>query len=551
MLNKTSKKMHFTIKLVTALFLTVSISGCSQENSSSKKQNSNNKNTITLMQTNELLSLDTSNHADLTTWNILENTMEGLYKANGKHQPKPAIATKIVSPTANGTLYTFPLRHNAKWSNGDPVTAQDFVMAWQRSVAPNAKSGYNYIFSGIKNADAIIAGKKPPQTLGVKALGRYQLQVILEHPMPYFNRMMVIPAFFPENQTALKKFRNNYGTSSQYLYYNGAFKATGWDGTNESWTLKRNKYYYDKKAIHLQAIKYLVVKDPNTAHELFEQHKLDDATITGVTAKELQKDKNLIHQKRAGNYYLRVNLRNNQPLANKNMRLALNLVLNRRALTKDVLADGSVPAYTYTAKNLATDPTSGKDFASQHQPHQTYNVTLARKLWQKGRSEAGLKKTVNLMLIGDDQAVTKNVAQFVQASIQKNLPNVKVSMRNIPDKSASAAVHRGKFNLSQTLWLADFSDPISFMSILTKSNPQNYGKYNDDEFNKQYQSAITSSTSTNQYWQNMDNLEERLNQTMPVIPLYQMVESHLVNPHLKGVLRHPVGENDYTRAYLK
>ncbi|NUF25898.1 peptide ABC transporter substrate-binding protein [Lactobacillus mellis] len=533
------------------LFLTAAVSGCSQSASSSKKQSNTSKNTITLMQTNELLSLDTSNHADLTTWNILENTMEGLYKADSKHQPAPAMATKVVSPTANGTLYTFPLRHNAKWSNGDPVTAQDFVTAWQRSVAPTAKSGYNYIFSGIKNADAIIAGKKAPQTLGVKALGRYQLQVELEHPMPYFNKMMVMPAFFPENQTALKKFGNNYGTNSQRLYYNGAFKATGWDGTNESWTLKPNKYYYDKKAIHLQAIKYLVVKDPNTAHELFEQHKLDDATITGVTAKELQKDKNLIHQKRAGNYYLRINLANNQPLTNNNMRQALNLVLDRRALTKDVLADGSVPAYTYTAKDLATDPTSGKDFASEHQPQQTYNVALARKLWQKGRAEAGLKKTVNLTLIGDDQTVTKNVAQFVQASIQKNLPAVKVTMRNIPEKSASAAVKSGKFNLAQTLWLADFADPISFMGILTKNNPQNYGKYNDDEFNQLYQAALESSTSTNQYWQNMNKLEERLNQTVPVLPLYQMVESHLVNPRLHGVLSHPVGENDYTRAYLK
>ena len=550
MLNQTPKK-HFALKLLMVLFLTAAVSGCSQSASSSKKQSNTSKNTITLMQTNELLSLDTSNHADLTTWNILENTMEGLYKADSKHQPAPAMATKVVSPTANGTLYTFPLRHNAKWSNGDPVTAQDFVTAWQRSVAPTAKSGYNYIFSGIKNADAIIAGKKAPQTLGVKALGRYQLQVELEHPMPYFNKMMVMPAFFPENQNALKKFGNNYGTSSQRLYYNGAFKATGWDGTNESWTLKPNKYYYDKKAIHLQAIKYLVVKDPNTAHEFFEQHKLDDATITGVTAKELQKDKNLIHQKRAGNYYLRINLANNQPLTNNNMRQALNLVLDRRALTKDVLADGSVPAYTYTAKDLATDPTSGKDFASEHQPQQTYNVALARKLWQKGRSEAGLKKTVNLTLIGDDQTVTKNVAQFVQASIQKNLPAVKVTMRNIPEKSASAAVKSGKFNLAQTLWLADFADPISFMGILTKNNPQNYGKYNDDEFNQLYQAALESSTSTNQYWQNMNKLEERLNQTVPVLPLYQMVESHLVNPRLHGVLSHPVGENDYTRAYLK
>lgn len=547
MLNK--KLLFSSLNVFISVLL---LAGCASTKSNAKQENKEtSKDSITLMQTNELLSLDTSNHADLTTWNILENTMEGLYKADSKHQPAPAMATKIVKPTDNGTVYTFPLRHNAKWSNGDPVTAHDFVIAWQRSVAPTSKSGYNYIFSGIENADAIIAGQKSVQSLGVKALDQYTLQVKLEHPMPYFNKMMVMPAFFPENQAALKKFGNKYGTNSKSLYYNGAFYATGWDGTNENWSLKANKYYYNKKKVHLKTIKYLVIKDPNTAHELFERNKLDDATITGVTAKELQGDKNLIHQNRAGNYYLRVNLANNHPLTNNKMRQALSLVLNRKTLTKNVLADGSLPANTYVAKNLVKDPINGKDFADENQPQQTYNVKLARKLWKQGYRESGFKKTVALTLIGDDQTVTKNVAQFVQASIQNNLPNVKVNMKNIPEKSASSYVHSGKFDLGNTLWLADFADPTSFMSILTKDNPQNYGKYNDEYFNKQYNLAIASSNNNQQYWQHMNNLEKRLNQTLPVIPLYQMVESHLVNPKLKGVLRHPVGETDYTQAYLK
>ncbi len=105
--------------------------------------------------------------------------------------------------------------------------------------------------------------------------------------------------------------------------------------------------------------------------------------------------------------------------------------------------------------------------------------------------------------------------------------------------------------MEQIFWLADFADPISFMGILQSSNPQDYGKYKDAYFDKQYQEAESShAADVKQYWQNMRNLQERLNTTMPVVPLYQMVESHLVNPRLKGVLRHPVGEDDYTRAYL-
>ncbi|UQS82633.1 peptide ABC transporter substrate-binding protein [Bombilactobacillus folatiphilus] len=526
--------------------LALLLTGCQSKNNSGSAQQLN------LMQTSDLLSLDTSQHADLPTWNTLENSMEGLYRADKHNQPQAAMATKVVQPTNQGKTYTFSLRKNAKWSNGEPVVAQDFVTAWRRSVSSKAQSGYNYIFSGIQNADAISKGQKAPRKLGVKALDKHTLQVQLEHPMPYFNKMMVMPAFFPQNRTALKKFKSHYGTQSKYLYYNGPFKVTKWTGDNDSWVLMRNKYYYDKKQIHLNKIKYLVVKDANTAHELFSQNKLDDATITGVTAKELQGSKNLIHEKKAGNYYLRVNVRNNQPLANAKMRQAINLAIDRQALTKNILADGSLPASTYTAKDLSIDPTTKKDFAQETTPQQTYNVKQARTLWDEGRQEANLPKKLTLKVLGDDQTITKNVAEFLQDELQHNLPGVKVQIRNVPDKTASSETRSGQFNLSQTLWLADFADPISFMGILNSDNPQNYGKYHDDQFDQLYQKAILDSSNNQQaYWQTLRQMQARLNESMPVIPLYQMVESHLVNPKLQGVLRHPVGEDDYTRAYLK
>ncbi|MBV0929605.1 peptide ABC transporter substrate-binding protein [Lentilactobacillus sp. IMAU92037] len=524
---------------------TVLLAACGSKSSSSKR------NSVSLMQTSELLSLDTSEHADFTTWNTLENSMEGLYRANQENEPVPASATSVVKPTDHGLTYTFHLRKNAKWSNGDPLTAQDFVTAWRRSVSPTSKSGYNYIFSGIKNADAITANKKSPKTLGAYALNKHTFQVKLEHPMPYFNKMMVLPAFFPENPTALKKFSSKYGTQSKYMYYNGPFKVTSWNGTNDNWTLKRNKYYYDQKAIHLNELKYSVVKDANTAHELFDQKKLDDATITGVTAKGLQKNKDLIHERKAGTYYLRLNLRKGRPLTNQKMRQALSLVLNRKQLTKDVLADGSEPAYTYTSRDLTKDPTTGKDFATETKPADTYDVAKAKKLWAEGVKESGQKGIVKMDVVGDDQTITKNVAQFVQASVKKSLPGADVAVKSLPTKGQQSAEANRAFDMEQTFWLADFADPISFMGILQSSNPQDYGKYKDSYFDKQYQEASSfHAADPKQYWQNMRNLQEHLNTTMPVVPLYQMVESHLVNPNLKGVLRHPVGEDDYTRAYL-
>lgn len=528
---------------VSALFLTA----CGSQTSSNSGKSTK---TISLMQNTDLLSLDTSNHADLTQWNVLENSMEGLYRANRQNNPSPAMATSVVKPTNGGKTYTFHLRKNAKWSNGDPVTAKDFVGAWQRSVAPTAKSGYNYIFSGIKNADAITAGKKSAKTLGVKALNQHTLQVQLDHPMPYFNKMMVLPAFFPQDQKTVKKFGKNYGTKSQDMTYNGPFKVTGWNGTNDNWTLKRNTHYYDQSAIKLQQIKMSVVKDSNTAHNLFSEGKLDDALLSGVTAKGLQKNKNLVHVRKAGTYYVRFNLRNGQPLNNQKMRQALNLVVDRQKLATDVLSDGSKPAYTYTSKDLTKDPTTGKDFATETMPSETHNVAQAKKLWQQGMKEAHLKGTVKLQLNGDDEAITKNVAQLLQSEVQ-SLPNVKVSVNSLPNKAFQDREAAGKFDMEQTLWLADFADPISFMGILESSNPQDYGKYKDAQFDSLFKKAQGSDANQpRKYWADLRAAQKRLNNTMPVLPLYQMVESHLVNPHLKGVLHHPVGEDDYTRAYL-
>ena len=137
---------------------------------SANQRKASDSKTLYLMQTGDILSLDNSNQANLTQWNVLEQSMEGMYRAGKNGKLIPAMATSIVKPTNSGRTYTYHLRKNARWSNGDPVTAQDFVTSWRRSTAPTSKSGYNYIFTGIKNAEQISAGKMPPSSLGVRAL---------------------------------------------------------------------------------------------------------------------------------------------------------------------------------------------------------------------------------------------------------------------------------------------------------------------------------------------------------------------------------------------
>ncbi len=503
------------------------------------------------MQTSDLTSLDSTNQATLPEFNTLVNTTEGLYRLNAKDQPEPAMATKLVKPTNGGTQYVFHIRKNAKWSNGDPVLASDFEYAWKRAMNPANKPVYTYIFSGIKNADAINAGKKSYQSLGIRATGKRTLKITLDHPMPYFNKLVTVPVFLPQDQKFVTKVgTQKYGTNAANTVSNGAFKVTGWTGTNDTYTLKRNRYYYNQKAIHLNAIKYATVKDSNTAHNLFEDHKLDDATISGVTAKSLQNDKDVKHVSKAWTYYLQVNQRSGQPLKNAKLRQALSLVINRQELTKNVLADGSKPASSFVSPGTAVDPTTGKDFSAETSYSTATNVKKAKQLWAAGLKEANLKGTVQLKLVGDDQDVTKNVAQFVQKQIEQNLPHVNVAIKNVPDKGLQSLKNNGQFSLSQWYWLADFADPINYLGVVQSSNSLNSGHFNDATYDK----LLTTANQTNSqkvYWQTLRKAERRLQTQTGIIPLYYVRETHLVNQKLSGVEYHVAGEADYTRAQLK
>lgn len=513
-------------------------------------KNGSAKESITLMQTSELTSLDNTNQATMPEFNTLTNISEGLYRLNAKDQPVPAMATKIVKPTDNGKKYIFQIRKSAKWSNGDPVKAEDFEYSWKRSLNPANNPVYTYVFSGIKNADAIINHKKSYKSLGIKALGERTLEITLDHPMAYFNKLVAMPVFMPQDKSFVQKVGvKKYGTNAETTVSNGAFKITNWTGTNDSYKLVKNPYYWDKKAIKLDQINYKTVKDSNTAHNLFADGKLDDATVSGVTAKSLQDNKDLKRVPKAWTYYLQVNQRKGRPLANQKLRQAISLVINRQELTNKVLADGSTPASGFVSPGTAVDPTTGKDFSEETSFSVKPNITKAKSLWAEGKKEAGITGTVKLSIVGDDQDVTKNVAQYLQSQLDTNLPGAKVSIANIPDKAQQSRRSEGKFDLAQWYWLADFGDPINYLGILTSGNTMNPGKFSDQTYDSLIEKAKTADNQTD-YWSYLRQAEKRLMSQNGIIPLYYVKESHLVNPKLHGVEYHVAGFADYTRATI-
>ncbi|MDC7952058.1 peptide ABC transporter substrate-binding protein [Liquorilactobacillus mali] len=531
--------------MFTALIAVLFLSSCSSRKSFSKQ-----KTTLNLMQTSDLTTLDNTNQATMSEFSTLTNLDEGLYKLDSKNEVVPAIAKTIAKPTNNGKTYTIHLRKDARWSNGDKVTAQDFVYSWRRSVDPANKPVYTYVFSGIKNADAVIAGKISPSKLGIKAIGKYKLEIILEHPMQSFNKLVTMPVFLPQDKVFVQKIgTKKYGSNAKYTVSNGAFKITKWTGINDSYLLVKNKYYYAKKRVKLNKISYTTIKDDNTAYNLFKTNKLDDATVSGVVAQGLQNNKNLKKVSRAWTYYLQVNQSKGSPLANAKLRKAVSLVINRKELTQKVLGDGSTPAGSFVSPKTAIDPTTGKDFSTETATSMQSNVKEAKRLWKEGLSEIG-KSSVTLSLIAEDTETQKKVAEYIQSTVQSNLSNVSVKVQNLPAKSLSNKKTAGEFDLSLWYWLADYADPINYLGILTTGNSMNPGKYSDSVFDSYLANAQTAKTKSI-YWANLRDAEKKLQKTTGIVPLYYVKEDHLVQSGLSGVVYHTAGFADYTRSYWK
>ncbi|WP_407893770.1 peptide ABC transporter substrate-binding protein [Lacticaseibacillus sp. N501-2] len=527
------------------------LAACGSKSSSSSDSKSD---TWTRMVGDVIGTMDPSTNTDVIGGQQLVDTMEGLYRYNGS-KLEPGLAKSVVEPTNNGKTYTFHLRKST-WSNGKAVTAKDFVYGWQRTVDPKTKSQYAYLFSGVKNADAIMAGKAKPSTLGVKAVDDYTLQVSLEKALPYFNTMMVNPVFFPQSKATVDKYGKKYGSQSKYILTNGPYTLKSWNGTGNTWTESKNNKFWDAKDVKLKNIKTQVVKDPSTANNLYKSGKLDDAVLSGEQAAVAKTNKDYVGLKESATFYMELNEKKVPAFKNQKIRQAISMAINRPQYIKNVLKDGSISAKTLTPQGLFTDPANAKtDFAKdaakgEAGTYTDYNLAKAKTLFAQGMKEAGVS-SVSVAMMCDDTDASKNTAEYLQNALEK-LDGLKVSINSVPFKTRLANAASKNFDMVISGWSADFPDAISFLDLFTTGNSYNDGSWS----NAQYDALIAKSkgadsTKPEARYNDLKQAEQILMKDQGVVPIYQRVSAHLTNPALKGVTYSPAGMYNYIGATLK
>ncbi|WP_157455097.1 peptide ABC transporter substrate-binding protein [Carnobacterium maltaromaticum] len=559
------KKGKLVSLLGIALTSTIVLAACGGGSGSDKASDSDSKDSsgkmakkqeLNLIESAEIPTMDSVMNTDTVGSIVMNNVFEGLYRQDLDNNPVLGMAAEEPKISDDKLTYTFKIRDDAKWSNGDPVTAGDFVFSWRRLVDPTTAAPYSYMMDGvIANASAVIAGEKQPDELGVKAVDDKTLEIQLERAVPYFKGLLSLAMYYPQNEKFVTEQGEKYASNSDALVYNGPFKLAAWDGTGLSWEYDKNDTYWDKDTVKLDKINVDVVKETSTALNLYDDGQIDRMVLTGEYVQTRQDDPDLKKFPTSSVFFLKFNQERNgkaTPLANENIRKALSMAFDKQAYADTVLQNGSVPANGLVPAGLAKDPKNDKDFRKENGDLSKYDAKKAQEFWKKGLKELGVDK-LDLEFLSDDTENAKRSSEFMQGQLEENLDGLKITLRNVPFKVRIDNNDKQDYDIQLSGWGADFSDPINFLELFETGNGNNKSGFSNEKYDSLLKEISTTSlTDPEKRWEQMLEAEKVLFDNGAIAPIYQRYWAVLEKPTVKDIGYHLVGADySYKWTYLE
>ncbi|MGG1697512.1 peptide ABC transporter substrate-binding protein [Bacillus zhangzhouensis] len=543
------KKRWSVVTLMLIFTLVLSACGFSGNKSGDSTSSSGEaKTTLNVNISTEPFSLHPGLANDSTSGSVIRQTFEGLTRINAEGKPENAMASDIKT-SADGKTYTFTLR-DAKWSNGDPVTAKDFEYAWKWALDPKNESQNAYQLYYIKGAEAANKGKAKVADVGIKAKDDKTLVVELENPTPFFTELTAFYTYMPVNQKVAEKNKNWFTNAGENYVSNGPFVLSQWKHGG-SITLEKNNEYWDKDTVKLKKINMSMIKDTNTELSMFKKGELDWAgSPTGSLPTEslqtLKKDGGLKIQTIAGIYNYKFNTEV-KPLNNANIRKALAYSINRQAIVDKITQGEQVPA-------MAIVPPTMEGFTDNKTGYfKDHDVATAKELLEKGAKELGYKSVSDLPALklsyNTDEGHQK-IAQAIQEMWKKDL-GIKVELDNSEWNVYIDKIHSGDYQIGRMGWLGDFNDPVNFLELYKDKD----GGNNDTGWeNKEYKQLLNDSakeTDKTKREEMLKKAEEILINDMPVAPIYFYTQLWVQDPKLKGVVVSGLGDVQYKWAHFE
>ena len=487
----------------------------------------------------EPATLDPAKTEGTVESNIQRDLFEGLVTTGPNGEIRPGVAETW--ETKDNKVFTFHLRKDAKWSNGEPVTANDFVYAFRRVVDPKTGSPYSWYLEtpGVVNASAIINGKAKPEELGVKAVDDHTFEVTLAQPLSYFVSMMAHTTVYPEPQKAIEQFGDKW-TQPGNLVGNGAYKLKDWV-VNEKIVLERNNQYWDDKNTTINKVTYLPIQSQNADMNRYLAGEVDMTYETPIEQfKRLQKERpdEVRVTGYVGTYYYEFNCKR-KPFDDVRVSTALSYAIDRAVIADAVMGQGQKPAY-----GLVPDFVDG--FVPQVPAYAKLTQEQRNEEAKKLLAEAGFndKNPLKFELLYNTSENHKKVAVAVAAMWKKTL-GVDVALVNQEWKTYLETKKAGNFDIARAGWIADYNEASSMLDLKQTTHGNNDGKYSNPKYDELMAKTrlVSNAEERNKLYAEAEAI---LAVDQPLADIYQYVTARLVKPYVGGYPNNPL-DNLYTK----
>ncbi|MBT2599432.1 peptide ABC transporter substrate-binding protein [Oceanobacillus sp. ISL-74] len=488
----------------------------------------------------EPTSLDPSIGFDQVSWDPLNNLMEGLTRLDQDHVAGPGVAENW-DISEDGLTYTFHLREDANWSNGDPVVAEDFVYAWKYMLDPENASSAAFLAYFIEGAEAFNNDEGSADDVKITAVDEKTLEVELEAPTGFFLDVLTNPAFFPVNHKVAEENAEWHAEADSFVA-NGPFLLESWDHDSEM-VFAKNPEYWDADAVNLDKIHFAMVNDTNTQYQMFETGELDTASIPPEMSDELIDGDNVFIGDYGGLEFFRFNI-TEEPFQNKNIRKAFAYAINREDIATYVVKNGVEPAYGFVSPGFTTP--DGGDFRDENGNLVEFDPDTAKEFLEQGMEEEGYSELPSIVLSYNTSDTNKAVAESIQNMLSENL-GVEVTLENQEWNVFAEAQQNLELQLSRSSFINDYNDPVNFLESFITDSYMNRTGWSNDEYDELIEKGKTE-TDEEQRYEYLYEAERLLAEEMVAMPIRYYNTVVLEADHVEGILRHPVGYFDLKYA---
>lgn len=476
----------------------------------------------------EIVTLDPALIEDVDSSHVARQLFEGLVNQDAEGNTVPGVATEWTA-SEDGTVWTIKLRPEAMWSNGEPVTAGDFVYAWQRVVNPETASPYSWYIELMKVAGAaeIIAGEAAPDTLGVKAVDDHTLEVTLTSPITYFPQMLNQATLYPVPRAVIEEFGDQW-TQPGNMVGNGAYVLSE-RVPQERLTMVKNDQYWDAANTIINEVTFYVIMDEGQALTRWESGEIDLVPVPGGEFPRLSEayPDEVFATPLLCTYYYHVNVREdaNPALLDPKVRQALNLAIDRSVITDSILAGGQEEAFSLT--HAATAGWTVPEIAAAAMTQEERNAEAQRLMAEAGYGTGA--EPLTLEILYNTSESHQNIAVAI-GQMWKQTLGIETTLANQEWQTFLDARKNGDFDLARAGWCADYNEPSSFLDIMTSNSDSNDSKYLDAEFDAVMEESRTAEDPMSFYQQ----AEMMLVEDAPILPIYFYANNNMLHSDIKG-----------------